>query len=206
MTITLHSWPRSSGTRVSWALEELGIAYEYVQLDPHKQEQRAAHHLALHPLGKVPALVDGEVTLFESAAILLHLGERYGIERQLWPAGTGQARADALSWTLWAMVDFGNNMMQFVYHGLDSPVSYRSADRSAACAEYNRAHFDRGLDALEERLRERPFLLGTFSLADIPAASWLQLGNLFGVATGARPRLSDWLRRCSERPACRRAR
>jgi len=206
MTITLHSWPRSSGTRVAWALEELGVAYEYVQLDPQKQEQRAARHLALHPLGKVPALVDGEVTLFESAAILLHLGERYGVERKLWPAGSGQARADALSWSLWAMVDFGNSMMQFVYHGLDSPVSYRSADRSAACAEYNRAQFVRGLDALEERVREREFLLGAFSLADIPAASWLQLGGLFGITTDAHPRVTAWLRRCSERPACRRAR
>jgi glutathione S-transferase len=96
--------------------------------------------------------------------------------------------------------------MQYAYHGLDSPVSYAPADRSKACAEYNRAQFIRGLDALQTRLQARDYLFGAFSLADIPAASWLQMGGLFGVKVDSHPRVADWLKRCSERPACRRAR
>jgi glutathione S-transferase len=205
MAIKLYSWPQSSGTRISWALEELGIGVEYIELDPKKQEHRAPQYLAVNPQGKVPGLVDGDFTFFESGAILLYLGEKYGIEKKLWPAG-GQARADAMCWTIWAMADFGSSMMQFVYHGLDSPVSYKPADRSKACAEYNRAQFVRGLDALQARLQGREYLLGSFSLADIPAASWLMLGGLFGVNVDGHPQVADWVKRCSERPACRRAR
>lgn len=73
MAIKLYSWPQSSGTRVAWALEELGIPYEYVQLDAKKQEHRSAKYLAVNPHGKVPGLVDGDQSFFESGAILLHL-------------------------------------------------------------------------------------------------------------------------------------
>ena len=52
MAILLYSWPRSSGTRVSWALEELGVPYEYVEIDANQGEHHSARHLALHPQGK----------------------------------------------------------------------------------------------------------------------------------------------------------
>jgi glutathione S-transferase len=206
MPIKLYSWAHSSGTRVSWALEELSVPYEYIELDGKKLEHRAPRYLAINPHGKVPGLVDGELRFFESGAMLLYLGEEYGVEKKLWPAGSGQARADAMCWTVWAMADFGNHMMQYAYHGLDSPVSYKPEDRSKACAEYNHSQFVRGLDALQARLQEREYLLGSFSLVDIPAASWLQLGGMFGIKLVSHPRVVDWLTRCSERPACRRAR
>ncbi len=206
MPIKLYSWPHSSGTRVSWALEELGVPYEYIALDGKQLEHRTPQYLAVNPHGKVPGLVDGELTFFESGAILLYLGEKYGVEKKLWPAGGGQARAEAISWTVWAMADFGNCMMQYAYHGLDSPVSYKPEDRSRACAEYNRSQFVRGLDSLQARLQEREYLLGAFSLVDIPAASWLQLGGMFGIEVDSHPRVADWLKRSGERAACRRAR
>ncbi len=206
MAIKLYSWPRSSGTRVAWALEELALPYEYVELDPKKLEHRASRYLAVNPHGKVPALVDGDVTMFESGAILLYLGDKYGVAKGLWPAGTGQARADAVCWTVWAMTELGNYMMQYLYHGLDTPFSYKPEDRSKACAAYNQSQFVRGLDALQERLRNGEHLLGAFSLADVPAASWLMLGTMLGVKLDSHPRVADWLGRCRERPACKRAR
>src|SRR5947207_14977216 len=105
MAIKLYSWPRSSGTRVSWALEELGVQYEYITLDPQKGEHRTPQYLAIHPLGKIPSLVDGDQTFFESYAILLYLGEKYGVGKGMWPAGGGQPRADALSWTVWGVAE-----------------------------------------------------------------------------------------------------
>jgi glutathione S-transferase len=206
MAIKLYSWPRSSGTRVAWALEELGVPYEYVELDAKKLEHRTPRHLAINPHGKVPGLVDGELTLFESGAILLYLGDKYGVEKGLWPAGPGQARADAVCWTVWAMAELGNYMMQYLYHGLDTPFSYKSEDRSKACAEYNQSQFIRGLDALQARLQNGEHLLGAFSLVDIPAASWLLLGTMLGVKLDSHPRVADWLKRCGERAAFKRAR
>src|SRR6185369_9757316 len=121
MAIKLYSWPRSSGTRISWALEELALPYEYVQLDAAKREHRAPEYLAINPHGKVPALADGELSFFESGAILLHLGDKYGIDKGLWPGGNAQPRADALSWTVWSMAELGPYMMQTMYHGMDTP-------------------------------------------------------------------------------------
>lgn len=206
MDITLYSWPNSSGTRVAWALEELELPYEYVALDAKKQEHRSSSYLAINPQGKVPGLVDNGRHFFESGAILLHLATTYGIEKQLWPAGRDQTAADALSWTVWALADLGSYMMQFAYHGLDSPVSYKPEDRSKACAEYNRSQFLRGVDALESRLDGRDYVLGPFSLTDVAAASWLILGTKLGIDLGSHRRVSAWIDRCRERPAFQRAR
>jgi glutathione S-transferase len=206
MTIKLYAWPMSSGTRVAWALEELALPYEYVQLDAKKKEHRSTEVLAVNPHGKVPALTDGALKLFESGAILLYLGNRYGAAKGLWPEPKGQAHADAVCWTVWAMTELGTYMMQYLYHGLDSPVSYKPEDRSKAAAAYNRMQLDRLLDALEARLDGRDYLMGGFSLVDVAAASWLVLGTQLGLQLGERPRVAAWCKRCAERPALKRAR
>ena len=206
MTIKRYAWPMSSGTRVAWALEELALPYEYVQLDAKKKEHRSTEVLAVNPHGKVPALTDGALKLFESGAILLYLGNRYGAAKGLWPEPKGQAHADAVCWTVWAMTELGTYMMQYLYHGLDSPVSYKPEDRSKAAAAYNRMQLDRLLDALEARLDGRDYLMGGFSLVDVAAASWLVLGTQLGLQLGERPRVAAWCKRCAERPALKRAR
>lgn len=206
MAIELYSWPRSSGTRVAWALEELGVPYRYVELDAKRKEHLAPQYLAINPHGKVPALVDDGERYFESAAILAHLGDKYGVAKNLWPAPGGQARADALSWTIWAMADLASYLMQYLYHGLDTPFSYKPEDRSKACAEFNRSQLYRILDTLEARLADREYLLGAFSLADVAAASVLGLGARFGLDLARHPRTAGWCKRCTERPAFKRAR
>ncbi len=206
MTIKLYSWPMSSGTRIAWALEELALPYEYVQLDAKKQEHRSPEMLAVNPHGKVPALADGTLKLFESGAILLYLGNRYGAAKGLWPESKGQAHVDAVCWTVWAMTEIGTYMMQYLYHGLDSPVSYQPQDRSKAAAAFNRAQLDRLLDTLETRLESRDCLMGGFSLVDVAAASWLLLGTQLGLPLEGRPRVAAWCKRCAERPAFKRAR
>jgi len=200
MTIKLYTWPRSSGMKVVWALEELGLSYERIEPDRAKGENRAPAYLAVHPSGRVPALVDGDTRLFESAVILAWLGDRYGVDKGLWPKGERE-RAEALSWTVWTVGDLSAYMMQFVYHGLDSPVSYKADQRSKAAADYSRSQFDRSLDALEQRLDGREFLFGTFSLVDVAAASILDVGKMLGVDFGDRKAVLAWHERCAARPA-----
>ena len=207
MTIKLYSWPMSSGTRISWALEELALPYEYVPLDSKQQQHRSPEMLAVNPHGKVPSLTDGGLKLFESGAILLYLGNRYGVAKAMWPEARDQQElADAVCWTVWAMTEIGGYMMQYLYHGLDSPVSYKPEDRSSAAAAYNRAQFDRLLEALEARLGRRDHLMGGFSLVDVAAASWLLLGKQLGLPLEGSPRVAAWCERCAERPAFKRAR
>ena len=193
-------------TKIALMLEETGLPYEPIPVDTRKGDQHKPEFLKINPNAKVPAIVDGDATVFDSSAILLYLGEKHGVEKQLWPGSAGQARADAVCWTVWAMTELGNYMMQYLYHGLDTPFSYKPEDRSKACAEYNRSQFIRGLDALQARLQNREYLLDAFSLVDIPAASWLMLGTKFGIKLDTHPRVADWLKRCGERPACKRAR
>jgi len=206
MAIELYSWPRSSGTRVAWALEELGVPYKYVELDPKKKEHLAPAYLAVNPHGKVPALVDDGQCFFESGAIVLHLGDKYGVAAKLWPAPGGQAHADALCWTVWAIGELQPYLMQVLYHGMDTPVSYRPEDRSKAAAAYSLSQLRRQLDALEARLQDREHLFGAFSLADVAAGSVLALGKAFGLALGEHPRTAAWCQRCMDRPAYKRAR
>lgn len=206
MAIELYSWPRSSGTRVSWALEELGVPYNYVALDPKKQEHLAPKYLAINPHGKVPALVDDGQRFFESAAVLVHLGDKYGVAKKLWPAPGSQAHADALCWTVWASCELMAYMMQYLYHGMDTPVSYRPQDRSKAAAEYCLSQLGRQLRALEAQLQGRDFLFGGFSLADVGAGSALALGTSLGLGLEQYPRTAGWCRRCTDRPAFKRAR
>ncbi|HXJ19450.1 MAG TPA: glutathione S-transferase family protein [Polyangia bacterium] len=204
MGIRLYGWPNSTSGRVRWALKELGVSYERIELDREKGENRAPEYLAINPTGKVPGLVDDGQAYFESAAIILHLGETYGRERGLWPAA-GPARAEALCWTIWSATELQAYMMQWLYHGLDTPVSYAPADRSRATAEYNHGQFLRNLDALDARLARREHLLGAgFSLADIPAASTLQTGLDLGASLEGRKHVAAWVDRCRNRPTFRR--
>ena len=206
MSIRLYGWPHSTASRVRWALEELGVSYEYVELDRKKGENRAPAYLAINPGGKVPGLVDGGQAYFESVAIIIHLGETYGRERGLWPAaGAGAAQAEALCWTVWSTTELHAYMMQWLYHGADTPVSYAPADRSKATADYNHGQYLRLLDALETRLAGRDYILGaTFSLADIPAASSLLSGLGLGGSVEGRKNITAWLERCRARPTLAR--
>jgi glutathione S-transferase len=96
-------------------------------------------------------------------------------------------------------------MMQYLYHGLDSPVSYKPEDRSKVCAEYNRAQLGRCLSALEARLEAHKYMLGDFSLVDVAVASWLMIGAMLGFGLDAHARVAAWTLRCGERPAFQRA-
>ena len=201
MSIRLYSWQPSSAPGARWALEELGVPYEYIQLDRAKGEHRAADYLAINPNGKVPALVDGGQPYFESLAILLHLADSYGEKRGLWPADAA-GRAEALCWSVWAITELRMYMMQFLYHGADTPVSYKPADRSKATADYNHRQYAWMLDVLDGRLATRPYILGdAFSLADIPAASALLVGLALGGGVEGRKNVAAWLERCRARPA-----
>lgn len=205
MTIRFYSWPRSSGSRVSWALEELGVPYEYVELDRAKNEQKAPEFLAINPNGKVPALIDDGVSYFESLAIILHLGETYGVDRGLWPKA-GQDRADAVSWSVWSLTELYVYMRDHVYHGVDSPISYKPEQRSAAAAAFDLSVTKKNFEMIEQRLAQREFLCGAFSLADVCVGSVVRFGTRLGVSLADTPKVQAYVARLEARPAVARIR
>ena len=107
---------------------------------------------------------------------------------------------------MWGTTELNVYMMQLLYHGADTTVSYKPADRSKATADYNHGQYQRLLDALEARLTGRDYILGaSFSLADIPAASALLVGLALGGGVEGRKNIAAWLERCRARPAFARA-
>ena len=83
MAITFYWAPRSSATRIYWALEELQIPHEKVRIDFASGDQKKPDYVALNPNGKVPLLVDNGTPIFESMAILIHLGLSYAARRKV---------------------------------------------------------------------------------------------------------------------------
>jgi GST-like protein len=136
-------------------------------------------------------------------AILLHLAETYGRERGCGPTAARRAPGAVLVGV--GAPSSTPYMMQYLNHGLDSPVSYKPDQRSQATADYNHGQFRRLLDALDARLEGREHLLGQFSLADIPAAGVLMTGTALGVSLEGRANVEAWLARCRARPALARS-
>src|SRR4051812_37879301 len=92
--LTIHTWTTPNGLKPLILLEELGLDYEIRWVNLGKGEQHQPDYLRINPNGKIPALVDDGVPMFESGAILIHLAEKTG----LFLASSGPARTDALGW------------------------------------------------------------------------------------------------------------
>jgi glutathione S-transferase len=196
--ITLHYVPRTRAMRARWILEELGVPYELVRLDPAKQETHAPEHLARHPLGHVPVLEDGEVRIFESAAICYWLAERYGEGRLLPPPAT-PARALAYQWLAFALSEL-EAPLGVVGAEHRRPESERDGKREAEAKEKFRA----AAAAVEQVLERQPYLLGAeFSVADVLVSAVLGYGKFLGALES--PTLAAWIAKTRDRPAYRKA-
>lgn len=173
--------------RVRWALEEAGMPYS-VQTVPFRS--RNADHFARQPFGQVPWLTDGEISIFESGAILLHLGERSGALMPVDPRG----RSEVLEWLFAALnsVEMASLPWSIFKFSGDTPETP------------GRKHLDAFLHArlqhLEPVLAEREWLSSSFSIADILMADVLRLINRFDGLT-AHPSCRDYVARTTARPS-----
>lgn len=111
--LTFYYTPMSSATRVHWALEELGVSYEKIRVDLAAGEQKKPEYLALNPNGKIPLLVAEGEPIFESLAILLYLGERFGVDKGLFPAPS-PGRAVAFKWMAWGSVTLTEALFRYM--------------------------------------------------------------------------------------------
>jgi glutathione S-transferase len=196
--ITLYHAPFSRSLRVRWLLEELGLEY---RLETRSfPELKRPEHLALHPLGKVPALTDGELVLFESGAILQHLLERYG-EGRLEPKPGTNERALFWQWFHYAEATVTPPLGLMVWHTVLSP----EAERIPAVAAGARVQALQTLAPVERALEGRSWLLPEFSAADVMMGYSVKLASLMRLVDAATPNLVAYLARCEERPAYKRA-
>ncbi len=152
-------------TKVALFLEEAGIAYEPHPVDTRKGEQFGAAFLAINPNGKVPAVVDGDVTVFDSNAILLYLAEKTG--KFLPPASV---RGETLSWLMFVATGVGPFSGQAVHFKHFAPEKVPYA--------HNRYQYEaaRHFGVLEARLATRRYMVGdAYSIVDMEVWGWARM-------------------------------
>lgn len=198
--IKLYHAPRTRSDRIVWLLEELGVSYGVERVDFKPQPGRLFAQKT--PSGKVPVIEDGDVTMFESGAIVEYLLERYD-DGRLAPAVGAPARAAFLQWLHFAESTAFSPLTTVVWL-----LRYRddAAEHPELLADA-RARAAAAFDFLEAALGERDFLLDSgFSAADIMMGFTLFAARRFEVLNEARcPRVAAYYARLEARPAFQKA-
>lgn len=198
--VRLHHAPGTRAVRARWMLEELGIDYDLHVVDLRAGEHKTAEHVKLHPLGKVPALeIDGAV-IFESLAILLYLADRFW-EKDLAPVvEERRARADYLAW----MALSTGTLEPAVF---DQVRAKKARDKGIETIDLGPASttFEAIAQCVEDKLRDRPFLLGDqLTATDIMNGSMMIRASAMGLLTPY-PNIVGWIGHLTSRPAYQRA-
>lgn len=196
--IKIYGQVRSRASRCLWALEEIGVPYELVPVDINKGDNDKPEFLAINPNGRIPALVDGDLKLFESMAINLYLARKYG--KELWPADEA-GQAHTLQWSFWGMTEAEPFFITLLYQLVFTSEEQRDAARVAEA----RAALAPRLKVLDDHLKNRPYLLGSnFTIADVNVASVFSLAGLVKFDLTQYLNVSTWVNTCFSRPARQR--
>jgi len=194
--IELYYWPTPNGHKISIMLEECGLEYEVRAVDIGAGDQFAPEFLAISPNNRIPAIVDSEtgISVFEGGAILVYLAEKAG---RFLPTDTTQ-RFDVLQWLFWQAGGLGPMAGQLSHF-----VNYVQEDVPYAHKRYAN-EYDRLLAVMDVRLRNRDFLAGDYSIADIASFPWVLPYRRFGNDLDNFPNLRRWFDTLKERPAVQR--
>lgn len=189
-----------NGKRVRIAAMELGVALDVKLLDFMKGDNRAPEYLALNPMGKVPTLTDGDLSLWESPAIIFYLSRTR--ESAIAPEEP-RAQADMLRWMFFGASHLDPYFTTLVVERFIKARRNEPADE-ALCAS-SLGWLSRFLPVVEQQLADREFVTGSFSLADITLGCTIELCALLKVDLEPYPNLRAWLSRLQARQSWRMA-
>ena len=189
----LYWSPRTRSFSALWLMEETGQPYERVLIDISKGAQKTPEYLAINPMGKVPALQDGEVTLAEAAAICAYVAELYPQAKLAPPVGD-RLRAKYLYWLF-----FGPSCVEPAMVQVATKIEVNPTAAGWGNAE-------RVFDVLDAGLQQGPWILGeNFSAADIVIGSGLNFAVRLFKMIPARTSFDRYIDACTARPAFQRA-
>ena len=196
--IELHAWPTPNAFKVSIFLEEAAVPYQIVPVNIGKGEQFSPDFLKISPNNRMPAIVDTDgpggqpISVFESAAILMYLGEKHG---RFFPQETRQ-KYKVVEWLFWQMAGVGPMFGQVGHFTRYAPEKIPYAiDRYTNEAK-------RLTGVLDRRLGDAEFVAGEYSIADMAIYPWVKLGAsaYFAEAVTAFPNVKRWLDTLAARP------
>lgn len=195
--VTIYGQLMSRAARCLWALEEIGVNYQHVKTNQQKNETHTPEFRKINPMEKIPAMTDGSLVLFESAAINLYLAHKYGQDS----IGSRDEQENALfaQWAIWSMQEVEVFTVDFLRHQLFYPDEMKNP----ALAANALAELPRRLRVADDHLGKTPYLVGSrFTVADVTLASCFTLANLYQhLGIKDYPNMMAWLERCMERPA-----
>jgi GST-like protein len=201
MSIELHAFDTPNGRKISVALEEMALPYEIKIVDIRKGDQRDPEFVKISPNGKIPAIVDPEgphgrpVSVFESGAILIYLGEKTG---KFWPRDL-EARIPVLEWLMFQMGSFGPFPGQ-VHHfaAMESEV-----DRRYGLERYSK-ETRRLYAVMNRRLDAQEFFADELSIADFAILGWAWRHPRHRVDLAEFPNVQRWYAMMMARPGVQR--
>ena len=192
--MTLYGFAATRSLRVLWALNELDVEFEFVPVNLLAGEQHRPEFLRLNPAGKVPVLVDGDMVLTESAAIVIYLAEKYP-EKGLLPADRKQL-AQAYRWVMFAMTELEQPLWRITRHSWLYPEDKRIAAEIPAASQ----EFIAMAGILDKHMTGRQFIVGDrISFADcvtVYLMDWANESHLIDQY----PQLRAYLERMYARP------
>ncbi|MBB3329226.1 GST-like protein [Halomonas campaniensis] len=194
--IDLWTWSTPNGRKVSILLEELGLPYRAHAVDITRGEQRAPEFVAVSPNGKIPAIRDPDsgMALMESGAILIYLAEKAGRLLPTEPA----ARYRTLEWLMWQMGGLGPMLGQ-AHHFL-----HFHPGKAPYAEERYHQEARRLYGVLEQRLADRDYLAGDYSIADIACWPWVSRFEWQRIDLADYPGVRRWYLTIAARPAVQR--
>jgi glutathione S-transferase len=195
--ITVHGRTTSSNVQiVMWAIGELGLPHRRLDVGGAFGGTNTPEYLAMNPNGLVPCIQDGDLTLFESAAILRYLGAKYADE-PFWPKDAAR-RGRLDQWAEWGRTSLTPPMAQI----FGQLVRTRESERNAATLANLEAQLRKLAGIADKRIGDGPWLAGAdFTFADIPFAHQLYRYFTLPFDRAETPNLVAYYERLKERPA-----
>ena len=200
--IELYYWTTPNGHKITMFLEETGLPYRIVPVNIGTGAQFEPKFLAIAPNNRIPAIIDHDprgggapLSVFESGAILLYLAEKSG---RLLPADL-RGRAEVTQWLFWQMANLGPMAGQNHHFARHAPEKIPYAIERYV-NETNRLY-----GVMNQRLAERAYLAGDYSIADIACYPWIVPYEAQGQKLADFPHLARWFSAIHDRPATVRA-
>lgn len=198
--IRIYGFPFTRSTRATWALEEAGAEYEFIPVDLSKGEHKKPEFLKVNPGGKVPAMIDGDLVLTESAAICTYIGEKFP-SSDLVPVRADE-RAHYFQWCFFAMSELETPLWTMTKYTRLFPQERRVPTVTDTCIW----EFQRACDVLAQHLEGREFAVGNqFTVADILLGGTLNWARKAEIGFGSAV-LEAYADRMAARPALAKAR
>jgi glutathione S-transferase len=191
----------SRAVRVRWMLEELGVPYELHKVDFDSDELDSPEYRAIHPLGLIPAVVEGDYKLYESGALVLWLADRYP-EKELAPAPGTKERGLYYQWAFHTFAELEQPLVEI----FAQTQMLEESERSAANLKWAQETWATRIAALEKYFASHEYAVGgKFTAADVVLGGVLGWAMMMGQLSGY-PAVEVYAKRVGGRPAAKKAR